>query len=502
MPINSSKLICVFTPSREPRRARGRPPPSPWRSRPQRRLSRHHWSTASTFAFLRGPQLWRVQRRRPLQFRAAPQSQTPLVELASLGAAQRAASGQAAALGLLASGDLKIHGDGCLDQLVHFKPRSAPRRVVAAAAALGAALLAAEFTPWVPDRDDALHVAGLRCAVHDRAPQAPLPAMRQGLLQPLRAPPASTSARAATARRLAPRRTAERTPPLLRRCHQVYRPLRPPQRAAPRTLYRGGALHDRVARTGSVAGPRRRVARRRVVGAAAAVHAVGGWRPFRRAVVRYAAVGQACAVLLLKIGATHLRSRGRSTSAQAAIWELSHRVCARYILDTVTTLGGFWVKLAQGASVVSALPDAYTAELSKLQDAMPPDPLSEVESVLRDELGAGWRQLIVALEPVPIGSATIAQVHRATLRVGAPTSRRCSRCSTAGLARDWRSTSRRQRCSLCSSAPSRAPLPRAQAGGARSGDHARRARLYAGGEQPAACSAEPRRLGPPRRVPA
>ena len=93
-------------------------------------------------------------------------------------------------------------------------------------------------------------------------------------------------------------------------------------------------------------------------------------------------------------------------------------MCARYILDTVTALGGFWVKLAQGASVVSALPDAYTAELSKLQDAMPPDPLSEVESVLRDELGAGWRQLIVALEPVPIGSATIAQVHRATLRVG------------------------------------------------------------------------------------
>ena len=34
------------------------------------------------------------------------------------------------------------------------------------------------------------------------------------------------------------------------------------------------------------------------------------------------------------------------------------------------------------------------------------------------ELGAVERQLIVALEPVPIGSATIAQVHRATLRVG------------------------------------------------------------------------------------
>ena len=83
----------------------------------------------------------------------------------------------------------------------------------------------------------------------------------------------------------------------------------------------------------------------------------------------------------------------------------------------VTQLGGFWVKLAQGASVVSALPDAYAAELCKLQDAMPADPIHVVHATLRAELGAEWRQLVTQLEPEPIGSATIAQVHRATLRL-------------------------------------------------------------------------------------
>ena len=87
-------------------------------------------------------------------------------------------------------------------------------------------------------------------------------------------------------------------------------------------------------------------------------------------------------------------------------------------------LGGFWVKLAQGASVVSALPEAYGAELSQLQDAMPADPIDLVHATLRAELGPGWRQLVTRLEPVPLGSATIAQVlaapHRRTCRTTPP----------------------------------------------------------------------------------
>ena len=116
------------------------------------------------------------------------------------------------------------------------------------------------------------------------------------------------------------------------------------------------------------------------------------------------------------------------------------------------------MKLAQTASVVSALPDAphqpvsgcahhfwgllklvsslslyetllkslgleplwvarYVEELSKLQDAMPADSLEQVERLLTKELGATWRQQIELHCGPVLGSATIAQVHKATFRI-------------------------------------------------------------------------------------
>ena len=63
----------------------------------------------------------------------------------------------------------------------------------------------------------------------------------------------------------------------------------------------------------------------------------------RRVLVRYAAVARVCLVLGIRIGATHLAVRGRSGVAQEALWELSHRVNARYVFEAVSALGGFWV---------------------------------------------------------------------------------------------------------------------------------------------------------------
>eukprot|EP00434_Breviolum_minutum_P008450 symbB.v1.2.007455.t1/scaffold455.1/size335105/3 len=133
--------------------------------------------------------------------------------------------------------------------------------------------------------------------------------------------------------------------------------------------------------------------------------------------LRYAEVGWLCVVIFTKILSARCRATGRPPQAGEAIWALCHKVCARFVFDTVVSLGGFWVKLAQTASVISALPDAYVDELSKLQDAMPADPLEEVEKLLSKELGRDWREHI-ELDPGPVlGSATIAQVHKATFRL-------------------------------------------------------------------------------------
>ncbi|CAJ1439391.1 unnamed protein product, partial [Effrenium voratum] len=134
----------------------------------------------------------------------------------------------------------------------------------------------------------------------------------------------------------------------------------------------------------------------------------------RRWLLRYAEVGWMCLVILCKVLSARMRCSQRPALAAEAIWALCHKVNARFLFDTVVSLGGFWVKLAQTASVMSALPDAYVEELSKLQDAMPADSLEDVEALLSQELGPKWRERI-RLDTGPVlGSATIAQVHRAT----------------------------------------------------------------------------------------
>lgn len=50
---------------------------------------------------------------------------------------------------------------------------------------------------------------------------------------------------------------------------------------------------------------------------------------------RYAAVAQVCLMLGLSVLATHLQASGRSVPARAALWELAHRVNARYVFDSV-----------------------------------------------------------------------------------------------------------------------------------------------------------------------
>lgn len=55
------------------------------------------------------------------------------------------------------------------------------------------------------------------------------------------------------------------------------------------------------------------------------------------------------------------------------------------------------------------LPEEWTSTFRPLQDKCPPSPLSEVEALLREEIGE------IQLSPIPIGVASLAQVHVAQL---------------------------------------------------------------------------------------
>ncbi|MGA2177880.1 MAG: AarF/ABC1/UbiB kinase family protein [Verrucomicrobiota bacterium] len=80
-------------------------------------------------------------------------------------------------------------------------------------------------------------------------------------------------------------------------------------------------------------------------------------------------------------------------------------------------LGPTFVKLGQLLSTrTHLLPPAFTTELAKLHDQVPPIPFDQVLAVLKSELKRPHTDYFLSIEETPIGSASIAQVHRA-LRV-------------------------------------------------------------------------------------
>jgi ubiquinone biosynthesis protein len=82
-------------------------------------------------------------------------------------------------------------------------------------------------------------------------------------------------------------------------------------------------------------------------------------------------------------------------------------------------LGPTFVKAGQILSMRSEiLPEPFRVELEKLRTDVEPMEFSVVLDVLKDEYGVPASEVFASIDPVPLGSASVAQVHRATLRSG------------------------------------------------------------------------------------
>jgi len=84
-------------------------------------------------------------------------------------------------------------------------------------------------------------------------------------------------------------------------------------------------------------------------------------------------------------------------------------------------LGPTFIKFGQIlSSRRDLINDAYFIELTKLQCGVPPFPAKEARGIIEKELGHPMRSLYSDFHEKPIGSASIAQVHRAVLKDGTP----------------------------------------------------------------------------------
>lgn len=90
-------------------------------------------------------------------------------------------------------------------------------------------------------------------------------------------------------------------------------------------------------------------------------------------------------------------------------------------VEVLEALGPTYVKIGQLASSRSdLLPKEYCDAFEQLQDDVTPMPYETVLECMDQAYGHSWQNIFLAIDPDPLGAASIAQVHRAVLLDGTP----------------------------------------------------------------------------------
>ena len=116
----------------------------------------------------------------------------------------------------------------------------------------------------------------------------------------------------------------------------------------------------------------------------------------------------------------NLVNRKLTEEEEKLAWDEQHAFGADTLTKTITSMQGFYVKAAQiVASRPDSIPKEYADALSVFTDDNSPLPVEVIKGVIEKELlvehGEQFHDVFEEFDEVPLGSASIAQVHRAVL---------------------------------------------------------------------------------------
>ncbi|KAJ3411364.1 hypothetical protein HDV05_002338 [Chytridiales sp. JEL 0842] len=96
-----------------------------------------------------------------------------------------------------------------------------------------------------------------------------------------------------------------------------------------------------------------------------------------------------------------------------------HKRSAEKILDVFNKNGGIYIKLGQHiAALQYLLPVEYVETMKVLQDRCIPSSIPEIKEMILKDTGKRMEDLFESFDPIPLGVASLAQVHKATLKNG------------------------------------------------------------------------------------
>ncbi len=136
-------------------------------------------------------------------------------------------------------------------------------------------------------------------------------------------------------------------------------------------------------------------------------------------VYRVLRVGVSLARVLPRYLLLLARDRFERLATTPADWERAHAAAAREIRRIALSLAGAFTKAAQiGGARADILPAVFIDELSQFHDAVPPRPFESLRGVVERDLGRKLDDVFASIEDEALAAASLAQVHRATLRDG------------------------------------------------------------------------------------